>query len=28
VFGKKSEGLMLSEQEEVRFKKWLDTIPD
>ena len=28
VFGKKSEGLMLSEKEEVKFKKWLDTIPD
>jgi phospholipid/cholesterol/gamma-HCH transport system substrate-binding protein len=28
VFGKKSEGLILSEKEEVKFKKWLDTIPD
>jgi phospholipid/cholesterol/gamma-HCH transport system substrate-binding protein len=28
VFGKKSEGLILSEKEELKFKKWLDTIPD
>ncbi len=28
VFGKKSEGLILSEKEELKFKRWLDTIPD
>jgi phospholipid/cholesterol/gamma-HCH transport system substrate-binding protein len=28
IIGRKSEGLMLSEKEEVKFKKWLDTIPD
>ena len=28
VFGKKSEGLILSEKEELKFKKWLDTIQD
>ena len=28
IIGRKSEGLILSEKEEVKFKKWLDTIPD